>query len=73
VLVLLIVLGVIWGAWLGRREAAHIGVGIGSYGFAAGILLGGFAGLGVSLIPVAWAIAACVALAAGTGVLVRYY
>jgi hypothetical protein len=53
--ILLVAAGVVWGAWLGRREAAHVGVGIGSYGLIGGALLGAAIGLGLSYM--AWGIA----------------
>jgi hypothetical protein len=53
--VALIAVGALWGMWLGRREAAHIGVGIGAYGAIGGLILG--AGIGYGLSLVAWGIA----------------
>jgi hypothetical protein len=70
-MVVLVLLGVIWGAWLGRREAAHIGVGIGSLGLIAGAALG--TGIGFGLSFTAWwvAVLTVAVLGGGTAVIVR--
>jgi hypothetical protein len=69
-LIALAIAGAVWGGWLGRREVAHIGVGLGRYGLAGGILAGALIGVGVAALPLGWALFASGAVAAITVVLV---
>jgi hypothetical protein len=43
--------GFIWGGWLGQREAAHLGMGVGWYGLPIGAILGAAIGVGIGLLP----------------------
>ena len=69
-------IGAVYGGWLGRREAAHAGMGLGGEGMIAGTLAGAMLGLAVHALSQAspvMGVCAIVAIGAATDyIMVRW-
>lgn len=69
-------LGGVWGGWLGRREAAHGGRGLGSAGLMLGVAIGACIGLGIGRlygVSVIGGVVATALYAGGTALVVWRY